>query len=128
MSVYGQAKQSDRRGKERRVTIREVNMDQLFVIGESALGDKMRVSFGLQDPLVAVPYPGELWSLIQNGTTWFLNKRLENATESVPAKALAPGDRRIEARNKVYISGDDVIINGISFNDLLARVEALEGP
>lgn len=106
-----------------RIAIREVNMIESYITGIDAFGKSYQISLDLLDPLVAIPMINEMWVVIRRGNNWILDKRIETGTEQKSIKTLAPGDRRLEAPNKIYLIGNQIIVNGV---DLLAKLESLQ--
>jgi hypothetical protein len=109
-----------------RLSIREVNMQKMYVQGTDAYGKSYQVSLSLPNPLVSIPQVNELWRLKRDGNDWILDRRMETGSENTPMISLAPGDRRLEASNKLYLNGENVVINGHDFALLLAQIAALQ--
>jgi microcystin-dependent protein len=119
MSSYASARAAARATDQRRVVIREVNTEQSFIVGEGRDGQKILLNFDFQQPLVAIPVPGEFWTIVRNDNEWRLDRRMETGDEPVALSDLKPGDRRIHADGDVHIAADHLIFNGVSIMDLI---------
>lgn len=121
--MYQEIRKASRLSEQRRVIIDEVNTGQYFIVGRDSQGSNIRINFDLQDPMVSIPAPREMWSIKRAGTgEWILDKKLETGAEIHSIDTLNPGDRRIETTGTIYLSGQDVSINGTTFGELLTLI------
>lgn len=121
--MYESVKRSSQIGNERRIIIDEVNPTQLFVSGHDSYQKAYRVNFDFQGPIAMFPTQGEMWTIKQYNNEWRLDRRAEVNNEKTSLASMAPGDRRIEAQNNLYLNGESVLING---DDLLAIIADLQ--
>jgi hypothetical protein len=127
MSSYRRSKYAARATEYRHVVIREVNTKERVIIGETGTGDQIEVGFSFHSPLVAIPLPGEVWSIKRDVADWRLDQRIDRGNIKYPIDKLAKGDRRLETPATIYIHGNtDVIINNQSWKALITRLQALE--
>lgn len=109
-----------------RVVIKEVNMAQRFISGTDAFGKTYRVLLDFHGAVVISPTVGEMWQIERRGNDWILGKRLETGNEQTKIEDLQPGDHRLEAKNRLILNGNLILINGTDFQDILNRLDALE--
>lgn len=110
-NMYTAIKAANRSTDYRRVIIREVNPAENFITVEGNDGQRFRINFDLQQTVVAIPAPGELWTINRNSNEWRLDKKMESGTEITPTTAMAAGDRRVEAPNDLYLNAQDIKVN-----------------
>lgn len=122
--MYRELRHAVRQTEYRRVIVREVNPQKGFITGQDANGAILRINFDLQKPLVAIPTSGELWTIKRDSTNeWRLDSRMESGIELHSLDTLGEGDRRIETAGTIYLSGQEVSINGTTFGELLTLIE-----
>lgn len=95
------------------VVIREVNTNTRHIVASDNYNNLMEISWHFQDPAVlTIPQVGEVWIIKRKGIDWFLFKRQDTGMETTSINDMSPGDKRIEASEKLYLTGKEVIING----------------
>lgn len=98
--------------QEKTVTIMEVNTDKRYILVRDNYGSQFQVQTAWLDPVLVVPEVGETWTVYKTGSTsWALNKKFDNGSETFPFEQLSPGDVRIQGNN-IYIDGTNVEIPG----------------
>lgn len=97
-------------GDERKIRIDEVNMPKGFISGTDTFGRSIQVVYTGFDPVVSIPQQGEIWIVKRYVNQWRLTTRFETGTEGKGVPTLAPGDKRLEASNDLYLNGNDINI------------------
>lgn len=121
-----QMRQVARAIQEMRVTITEVNTAVRMVKAKDGYGSQYTLSLDLVTPVVEVPQTGDVWVIKRNiSNEWRLDRKMEDAP-NYPISSMNPGDKRVEASNSLFLSGQNVVIsggavtiNGIHLDDLM---------
>jgi hypothetical protein len=95
------------------VTITEVNPARHYAVGIDTRGGTYQMSMFWNGPTTVVPAVNERWIIQRIDNNWFLFARTETGEDSIPFPSLLPGDKRIEAKESLYLQGRDIVINGI---------------
>ena len=97
--------------EQRTVIIDEVNISKGYVSAHDQYRTPIQLTINFSDPLIVVPAQGETWLAERRGSDWFLSKRSGFEHYS----GLSPGDMALPATGRIYLSGDEVIINDVTY-------------
>lgn len=102
-------------GEQRVVTISDVNTPNNEVKVTDDYGTILHITLHLQDAVLEIPSVGERWLAERQGVDWFLEKRVEGSATTTPLTSMAPGDKRVEATNTLFLNGKQITLQGVAF-------------